>query len=327
MIQRLRAQAQEAAMRKLSTKKGGHEAHEAAKGESLFWATKFAGSKAEAAFWATAEKDRQAQETPPKMEVAPAPKKAEVLATHAEALATPKLLQGWLDDPQTLDQKSAAPAFLQKGHAGFRDAGFWFPQKPPAMLQSWLDDEEPTMSSSSTSVTKTTEVVVDESILGERKVATVDKPGPPTAGEAPLDKFEAMGDYEVHSGGNPVTTIIQKLIGDAKVLEVQATHDEQTSEEQYQTYLSETNKSIEQASKEITEKVQLVADLDHKKTEAKQDQMQLVLDLEALSSTVAALHKECDYLLKNFETRQTKRSEEMDALHEVVAILHGAKTP
>merc|ERR1719248_388044 len=123
----------------------------------------------------------------------------------------------------------------------------------PALLQSWLNDEEPSASSSSTSVTKTTEVVVDESALGEKKVATVEKPGPPTAGEANLEGFAKMGDYEKNAGGNSVTTLIQKLIGDAKVLEVEATHDEQSAEDAYQKYLAETNDSVEQAYKEIAE--------------------------------------------------------------------------
>ena len=36
------------------------------------------------------------------------------------------------------------------------------------------------------------------------------------------------------------------------------------------------------------------------------------------------LHTSCDYVLKNFEMRQTARQEEMDALGQAKAILHGS---
>ena len=50
-----------------------------------------------------------------------------------------------------------------------------------------------------------------------------------------------------------------------------------------------------------------------------------MVELEQLSTYNAELHQSCDYVLKNFDVRQTARSEEMEALKQAKAILSGAK--
>ena len=44
-----------------------------------------------------------------------------------------------------------------------------------------------------------------------------------------------------------------------------------------------------------------------------------------LAEYKASLHKQCDFVLKNFETRQTARSEEIEALAQAKQILSGAQ--
>jgi hypothetical protein len=48
-------------------------------------------------------------------------------------------------------------------------------------------------------------------------------------------------------------------------------------------------------------------------------------DLENLAAYNADLHAQCDFVLKNFDARQTARSEEMEALSQAKAILSGAQ--
>merc|ERR1719261_1903068 len=50
-----------------------------------------------------------------------------------------------------------------------------------------------------------------------------------------------------------------------------------------------------------------------------------VLELEQLASYKGELHSSCDFVMKNFEIRQTARMEEMEALKQAKAILSGAK--
>merc|ERR1719345_39548 len=50
-----------------------------------------------------------------------------------------------------------------------------------------------------------------------------------------------------------------------------------------------------------------------------------MLELEQLSNYNAELHQSCDFVMKNFEIRQTARDEEVEALKQAKAILSGAK--
>jgi len=49
-----------------------------------------------------------------------------------------------------------------------------------------------------------------------------------------------------------------------------------------------------------------------------------MLETEQLSNYNAELHQSCDFVVKNFELRQTARDEEVEALRQAKAILSGA---
>eukprot|EP00448_Togula_jolla_P003903 CAMPEP_0170599444 /NCGR_PEP_ID=MMETSP0224-20130122/16799_1 /TAXON_ID=285029 /ORGANISM="Togula jolla, Strain CCCM 725" /LENGTH=58 /DNA_ID=CAMNT_0010924093 /DNA_START=1 /DNA_END=177 /DNA_ORIENTATION=- len=49
-----------------------------------------------------------------------------------------------------------------------------------------------------------------------------------------------------------------------------------------------------------------------------------MLELEQLSTYNAELHTSCDFVMKNFDLRQTARDEEVEALKQAKAILSGA---
>ena len=48
--------------------------------------------------------------------------------------------------------------------------------------------------------------------------------------------------------------------------------------------------------------------------EAKESKEAVMLELEQLSNYKAELHSSCDFVMKNFEIRQTARDEEIEAL-------------
>jgi len=60
------------------------------------------------------------------------------------------------------------------------------------------------------------------------------------------------------------------------------------------------------------------------KINAQGDLADTMEDLEGLFKYNADLHAECDYLLKNFDTRQAARHSEITALKESIAITGGA---
>ena len=58
--------------------------------------------------------------------------------------------------------------------------------------------------------------------------------------------------------------------------------------------------------------------------QANEDTDATLLELEQLSNYNAELHESCDFIVQNFEIRQTARDEGIDALKQAKAILLGA---
>jgi hypothetical protein len=141
------------------------------------------------------------------------------------------------------------------------------------------------------------------------------------APEAPPD----MGDAEPqkNEGATGVMGLMKKLQGEAKVLEDDTINDEQNAQKAYEAMISDTNDSIKQKSRLITDKTEEIARVDEERHQKKLDEESVTADLEGLSQEKADLGGQCNFLLKNFDARQESRAAEMDALAEVKAILGG----
>merc|ERR1719240_1017395 len=101
--------------------------------------------------------------------------------------------------------------------------------------------------------------------------------------------------------------------------------DEENAQKGYEDFVMETNKDIEVASKSIVNKSAEKATLEKELAEAQEDLANVSLELEMLDNGAHDLHQACDFILKNFDTRQEARASEMDALKKAEAILSGAK--
>eukprot|EP00971_Amphidinium_carterae_P233790 4639265-Amphidinium_carterae.1 len=108
-------------------------------------------------------------------------------------------------------------------------------------------------------------------------------------------------------------------------MEKDTIRDEEDAQKAYEDFVKESNASIEAKSKDIVNKseAKAKAEVDHVK--ATQDKEGVMLELEQLSNYNAQLHTSCDFVLKNFDIRQTARDEEVEALKQAKAILSGAK--
>jgi chromosome segregation ATPase len=132
-------------------------------------------------------------------------------------------------------------------------------------------------------------------------------------------------DYSQNSSSNSVLTLIKKLQGETKIVIDESIHDEQNAQTAYETLIADTNASIKAKSRAISDKTGQLAETEkeYHMTMAQRDRT--VEELGGLADTLAAIHKQCDFLLKNFEARQSSRSQEMDALAEAKAIVSGMK--
>merc|ERR1719436_371926 len=119
--------------------------------------------------------------------------------------------------------------------------------------------------------------------------------------------------------------MIQQIINDAKAMEAEAIRAEEDAQKAYEDFVKETNASIESKTKEIIKKSEEKAKAETDLTQANADKEAVLLELEQLSNYNAELHQSCDFVMKNFEIRQTARDEEVEALRQAKAILSGAK--
>jgi len=110
-----------------------------------------------------------------------------------------------------------------------------------------------------------------------------------------------------------------------KAMETEAIRAEEDAQKAYEDFVKETNSSVEAKSKDIVAKTESKAKAEGDLVQAKQNLEGTNLELEQLSNYNAELHSSCDFVVKNFEIRQTGRDEEVEALRQAKAILSGAK--
>merc|ERR1712137_1419124 len=142
------------------------------------------------------------------------------------------------------------------------------------------------------------------------------------AGPPPPPGFK---EYKKNEAAGGVMGMIQQIISDAKAMEAEAIKAEEDAQKAYEDFVKETNASIEAKMNEIVNKSELKAKAEEELVEAKEEKEEVLNELEQLSNYNAQLHKSCDFVLKNFEIRQTARDEEIEALKQAKAILSGAK--
>merc|ERR1740121_1078969 len=119
--------------------------------------------------------------------------------------------------------------------------------------------------------------------------------------------------------------LIQDIITDAKKMEAETIRAEEDSQKAYEDYVKGTNASIEAKNAEIVNKTEEKAFAEGDLVQAQKDKDNAMLELEQLSNYNAQLHSSCDFVLKNFDLRQTARDEEVHALRTAKDILSGAK--
>merc|ERR1719272_1990349 len=148
----------------------------------------------------------------------------------------------------------------------------------------------------------------------DKKNTTFDKVGLLQKGkqQPPMTGFK---DYSKNKQSGGVQGMIQTIIDDAKAMENEAIVAEEDAQKGYENFVKDSNSSIESKTKEIIEKSE-------EKAKANDNPVDELSDLSAANGE---LHASCDFVMKNFEIRQSSRDEEIQALNQATAILSGAK--
>jgi len=143
------------------------------------------------------------------------------------------------------------------------------------------------------------------------------QPGPPPP--------PGFGEYKKAGGAGGVLGMLEQIIADAKQLEMDAIKAESDSQKAYEVFLKDTNASIEKKNRDITNKTEEKATAEGDKTSAEEARDAALNEQQQNKNEEAALHKSCDFVMKNFDIRQAARDQEVEALRQAKAILSGAK--
>merc|ERR1719191_548785 len=131
--------------------------------------------------------------------------------------------------------------------------------------------------------------------------------------------------YKKNAGSSSVMTMIGHIIEESKAEQEDTVSSENAAVAAYAEYVADNSAAIETMSKSVVDKTEELAKADENKAIAEGDLRATEADLLSLLKTYQTLHTDCDFLLKYFDVRQTKRAEEIEALQQAKAIFSGAK--
>jgi chromosome segregation ATPase len=134
----------------------------------------------------------------------------------------------------------------------------------------------------------------------------------------------AQGTYKASAGGNRILQMLDSIIGESKDVEKKALNAENESQAAYESYIADSNASVAAASGNVVSKTGALAMADKDKIGASESRDATIQDLLLLGEHNVALHQDCDFLIKNFDVRQSARAEEIDSLFNAKAIFSGA---
>merc|ERR1719390_144862 len=127
-----------------------------------------------------------------------------------------------------------------------------------------------------------------------------------------------------NAGGSPVISMLEMIIEDSKAVEADAIKEEQTAQKDYETFVNDSNDTIKNLEEQIVAKTEEKGAAEVDKENSLVSKKNAEDELEQLAGVLAALHGECDFVLKNFDIRQAARLREIEAIQEAKAILSGA---
>jgi len=123
---------------------------------------------------------------------------------------------------------------------------------------------------------------------------------------------------------NGVIAMIDMLVADVEKEIQEMEVEEKNAQEEYETLMADSADKRASDSKSIKDKEGTKADLEAALLkygdETKMTQKEALLNID----TLGGLHKECDWLLQNFDARKEARAGEVEALKKAKAVLSGA---
>jgi len=125
-------------------------------------------------------------------------------------------------------------------------------------------------------------------------------------------------------GAGKVLNFLEQIIADSKKLEAETLNDEKDAQYGYEQFVQETNRSLDAKNKEVAAKTEAKANAEKSHAENDSAIADTESQLLSLSTESSDLKAECTFLMQNFDLRQQRMQEQIDALAEAKAILQGS---
>merc|ERR1719272_812775 len=125
-----------------------------------------------------------------------------------------------------------------------------------------------------------------------------------------------------NSGG--VVALLDKIVADLEHDKVVSQHDEKNAQGEYVEFMADSQATREQNQKTMVDKKASKAELESKVVEGKASLSTSFQELQNSHQFLSELHSQCDFMVENFEARQTARSAEIESLKNAKSVLAGA---
>jgi len=142
---------------------------------------------------------------------------------------------------------------------------------------------------------------------------------------APPPPPETFGAYSKKSEeSNGVMAMMDAMVADLDKEMQEAEFEEKDAQAEYEEMMKDSAEKRVTDSKSITEKEGNKADDEANLQHLGKERLAKMKEALATVNVIENLHKDCDWLLKNFDVRKEARSGEVDALKKAKAVLSGA---
>jgi len=119
--------------------------------------------------------------------------------------------------------------------------------------------------------------------------------------------------------------LLDSIIQKSKETEAGSVKGEADAQAAYAAYVQGQNESIKAMGGQVINDEEIEAREKKKEIVDEGDKRATGTDILKLGQVEGTLHEACDFTVNNFDERQTKRSDEMEALKQSKAIFSGAQ--
>jgi septal ring factor EnvC (AmiA/AmiB activator) len=141
---------------------------------------------------------------------------------------------------------------------------------------------------------------------------------------APPPPPETWGAYKKSGESTGVIAMIDLLVKDLDKELTVATAEEKNAQADYETFMEDSAQRRAAESKSLAQQQGALAEGEATFEDFKASDAATKKELAATNKFIAALHADCDWLLKYFDTRKEARASEIDSLQKAQAVLSGA---